>query len=76
MAIIESSFNSDKKRCQYNNCTNKLDLIPFTCRCGLVTCVKHKFYKDHNCTYDYVKMNKEKLEKDNPLVIKDKINKI
>ncbi len=65
-----------ENKCQYINCHKKLPLVPFKCKCGILTCAEHRFYKDHNCTYDYVKMGKEILEKNNPVVVKDKINKI
>lgn len=73
---INTTNTSSPNTCQFKSCPKKLPLIPFKCRCGLLTCSDHKFYKDHNCTFDYVKMNKEILEKNNPIVIKDKIDKI
>ena len=42
------------------------------CKCQNYYCYQHKFPEDHKCTYDYKSEQKEKLEKDLPLVVADK----
>lgn len=63
-----------KPRCLV--CNKKTSLIPFTCRCDPKAhfCSLHRL--DHNCTFDYKKEQQEKLVKENPLVVADKITGI
>jgi hypothetical protein len=43
-----------KKRCDF---CNKKSLILFNCKCGIHTCMKHKFPETHSCTYDFKSEN-------------------
>lgn len=54
-------------------CNKKIGLIPFTCRCdnNKKFCSIHRL--DHNCNYDYHKDQIKKIRKENPIIIKDKI---
>lgn len=57
--------------------TKKVGVIPFTCKCGFKNlCVKCRLPFDHKCTYDYKKEWKDTLEKQLPVVIADKLEKI
>jgi AN1-type zinc finger protein 4 len=56
-------------------CKKKL-LIEIDCRCGQTFCLKHRHPDSHNCTYDYKIEWKKKLEKENPVIITPKIEKI
>ena len=58
---------------QYCNvCEKKLKtILPMPCKCNNFFCYLHKH--DHNCKYDYLKRNKERLKKENPKVIPEKI---
>ncbi len=57
--------------------TKKVGLIPFTCKCDYKNlCTKCLLPFDHNCNYDYKKEWKAKLEKQLPIVVADKLNKI
>ena len=47
-----------------------LEMITSKCKCNKNFCNKHKFYLDHNCSYNYkldapiiVKIEKNKVEK-------------
>ena len=62
-----------KQRCAMEGCKKKLGMIKFTCNCGLSFCTLHRLAESHNCTYDFQKEGKEKLEEKNPQIIKDKI---
>lgn len=63
-------------RCNYCN-TKKVGVIPFTCKCGFENlCTKCRLPFDHSCTFDFKKEGKITLEKQLPLIIADKLNKI
>lgn len=55
------------------NCQKKLGLLDLQlkCKCENVFCIKHRHFKNHNCTFDY-KKNQIKLDK----IIAEKIKKI
>jgi hypothetical protein len=42
----------------------------------MVVCIQCRYPDNHNCTFDFKNENKKKLEKDNPLVVGEKIQKI
>ena len=63
-----------KKRCF--NCNKKLGIIPFDCRCLNTFCTKCRLPSDHNCTYDFKSEGKDKLIKENPTIIADKVTVI
>lgn len=59
-------------------CKKKLNSLMsdlFTCKCGEIYCRdKHMF--NHNCSYNYHKDTKEKLEKNMPIVVSKKVIQI
>ena len=55
------------------NCNKKIKLIPFKCKCDNNYCLKCKDPLDHNCQFDFKKLNKEILEKKNPIIKPKKI---
>lgn len=55
---------------------NKRILIHFECKCNNFFCIKHRYPEVHNCNFNYIEHNKEKLKINNPLIIGSKINKI
>lgn len=59
-------------------CNKKTGLIKFNCRCDpdASFCPHHRYPEQHKCTYDYFGENKKQLEKNNPLVVSNKIIKI
>ncbi len=56
-------------------CNKRLALLPFKCKCGVVTCVKHK-WPEHECTFDYRAEGLERLKKDNPRIASEKLVRI
>ncbi len=46
--------SNKKKKCAV---CNKKCLILFNCKCGIHTCMKHKFPETHSCTYDFKSEN-------------------
>ncbi|CAH1738630.1 AN1-type zinc finger protein 4-like [Aphis gossypii] len=64
-----------KKRCA--QCNKKLTIsAQYTCRCGLLFCPVHRYSESHNCSYDYQKNGRNSIEKNNPLVVREKLPKI
>ena len=55
---------------------NKKSLIILQCRCGHKFCLKHRCPELHNCTFNYKKIGKEELEKNNPKIQKKKLETI
>lgn len=51
------------KRCQCDDCRNKLTLTSYPCRCGKYFCNSHRYSEDHKCTYDYKADAKKELLK-------------
>ena len=46
------------------------------CMCNQQFCIKCRVPEIHNCSFDYFKYSKDKLEKENPLIIAKKLDKI
>ncbi|MFT7797246.1 AN1-type zinc finger protein 6-like isoform X1 [Arapaima gigas] len=63
-----------KNRCFV--CRKKIGLTGFDCRCGNVFCSIHRYTDMHSCTFDYKAEAAEKIRKENPVVIAEKIHKI
>jgi AN1-type zinc finger and ubiquitin domain-containing protein 1 len=63
--------------CSYCN-KKKVSLIPFTCKCNpeYKLCNKCRMPESHSCKYDFKTEQRKQLEKDNPVVIGMKIEKI
>ena len=70
----EQVSKKKSKRCK--ECNKKLSLIDYSCRCGNFYCSKHRLPELHNCKFDYKELGKEILDKNNPLVQKEKVIKI
>jgi hypothetical protein len=65
-------MTTQTQHCQ--ECNKKITLYGFTCKCGILTCDKHRH--NHKCNYDYYKSNVKFLEKNMHLVVSEKIAKI
>ena len=59
-------------------CNTKVGLLGFQCRCNKnkLFCSKHRYPNDHNCNFDFKEHAKKLLEKNNPIIISDKIDKL
>ncbi len=62
-----------KKRCA--KCNKKLGIVPFSCKCDNFFCAKCRMPEDHQCTFDWKKSYRDKLEKENPKIEADKVEK-
>lgn len=48
----------------------------FECRCGNIFCGVHRYSDVHSCSYNYKADAAEKIRKENPVVVGEKIQKI
>lgn len=68
---IEDIIEKPSSNLSCSFCSKKLKITSnYTCRCGNVFCVRHRFHDQHNCTFDYKTGAKAKLEAENPRVCK------
>jgi len=58
------------------SCRKKVGLLGFPCRCGATFCSLHRHAEKHACDFDFKTAGREKIAKNNPLVVAAKINKI
>ncbi|XP_069736135.1 AN1-type zinc finger protein 5-like isoform X3 [Phaenicophaeus curvirostris] len=57
--------------------TPKPEIEPgIECRCGNVFCGIHRYSDRHSCPYDYKAEAAEKIRRENPVVVAEKIQKI
>lgn len=56
------------------DCKKCTGIYALNCRCGGRYCVTH--LGRHDCKFDFLAENRIQLEKDNPLVIAEKLKKI
>ncbi|TEA31543.1 hypothetical protein DBR06_SOUSAS9110069, partial [Sousa chinensis] len=71
----EQSKSLEKSKQKKNRCfmcRKKVGLTGFECRCGNVYCGVHRYSDVHNCSYNY-KADAEKIRKENPVVVGEKI---
>ncbi|KAM8973954.1 AN1-type zinc finger protein 6-like isoform 2-T2 [Pelodytes ibericus] len=66
--------NLKRNRCFM--CRKKIGLTGFECRCGNVFCGTHRYSDVHSCSFDYKADAAEKIRKENPVVVGEKIQKI
>ncbi|NWY58010.1 ZFAN5 protein, partial [Chionis minor] len=75
----ESKAASEKPKQKKNRCftcRKKIGLTGFDCRCGNLFCAIHRYSDMHACPYDYKAEAAEKIRKENPIVIAEKIQKL
>ncbi|XP_060676684.1 AN1-type zinc finger protein 6-like [Hemiscyllium ocellatum] len=72
----EKSPEKNKKRNRCFLCKKKVGLTGFECRCGNLYCSVHRYSDMHNCCFDYKADAAEKLRKENPMVVGEKLQKI
>tara|TARA_Y100000389_G_scaffold80503_1_gene77163 strand:- start:1113 stop:1331 length:219 start_codon:yes stop_codon:yes gene_type:complete len=72
--MTSENTQPNKNRCE--KCNQKLKLIAIQtgiCRCGGLFCPLHIGSKEHNCTYNYLEESKNKIQKNNPIIIPQKV---
>lgn len=66
-----------KKQLRCDQCNRKLNISNnYTCRCGRLFCAQHRYSEVHNCSHDYKTEGRLILERQNPLVVAEKLRKI
>lgn len=64
-----------KPKC--DSCNKKIkSILPIKCKCNKYYCKIHKIPHDHNCSYNYLKENQEKLKKEHIEIKKLKVPEI
>ncbi|KAI5101228.1 AN1-type zinc finger protein 6 isoform 2, partial [Silurus meridionalis] len=64
------------KRNRCFTCRKKVGLTGFDCRCGNVFCGVHRYTDVHNCNFNYKADAAEKIRKENPVIVGEKVAKI
>jgi hypothetical protein len=54
-------------------CRKKVGMLGFRCRCEGTFCSVHRYSDKHECGFDYKTAAREKIAKNNPTVVADKI---
>lgn len=68
-------LKSKKLRCA--QCNRKLGVIMIMkCHCEKIFCAQHRYAEAHNCSFDFKLEGKKILERENPLVVAQKLPKI
>jgi len=75
-AVAESSAAKQPKPNRCWNCSKRVGLTGFKCRCGYVFCGEHRYSDKHGCTFDYKSAQKQAVAKANPVVVASKMDKI
>ncbi|KGL86741.1 AN1-type zinc finger protein 5 [Charadrius vociferus] len=71
-----ASEKTKQKKNRCFTCRKKIGLTGFDCRCGNLFCAIHRYSDMHACPYDYKAEAAEKIRKENPIVIAEKIQKL
>lgn len=69
----DNQIPKNKNICWVKGCKKKLGLNGFECKCGTITCSAHRYPFEHSCPIDYKQIARDKIKKNNPVVIADKI---
>lgn len=62
--------------CSFINCTKKIKLTDFACKCEKYYCKYHKDPLNHNCSYDYKETNKKQKKIDDLICKAVKVQKL
>ncbi|NXL97054.1 ZFAN5 protein, partial [Tyrannus savana] len=79
LCTTEGKATAEKPKPKKNRCftcRKKIGLTGFDCRCGNLFCAIHRYSDMHACPYDYKAEAAEKIRKENPIVIAEKIQKL
>ena len=64
---------TDKSKCW--DCQKKAGPLGFECKCGFIFCKAHRLPENHKCGFDFAQAGKRLLEKLNPVVKHQKLEK-
>lgn len=71
---FETSLKKTSVKCF--TCHKKIGLTGFTCKCGNIFCGTHRYAEAHDCTYDHKSAERTVLERDNPLIQGNKLQRL
>jgi hypothetical protein len=71
---IKKENKREKIRCAV--CNRKISMTYIECRCGGKYCGRHRYANEHACAHNYKRDRDEKIRKENPIVKKQKLEKI
>ncbi len=72
--VEEPAKKVDPSKCYH--CCKKIGIRGFKCKCTYFFCKKHRLPESHSCDFDYAKDGKRKLQRLNPKLQSEKIEKI
>nr|XP_057929616.1 AN1-type zinc finger protein 5 [Doryrhamphus excisus] len=72
----EQTPDKNKKKNRCFSCRKKVGLTGFDCRCGNLFCAIHRYSDKHDCPYDYRSAAADRIRKENPIVVAEKIQKL
>jgi hypothetical protein len=73
-STMNTPNKSMKKKCDF--CNKKLKMIHFTCKCNQKFCILHQNPHSHICSFDNKTFQQNKIKKDNPQTVHQKVVKI
>ncbi|KAL1816639.1 hypothetical protein ACET3Z_019213 [Daucus carota] len=83
LAPCESSSSNQDSEVKVNvgpnrccSCRKRVGLTGFSCRCGNLYCADHRYPEKHECSFDYRAAEKDAIRKANPVVKREKLDKI
>ncbi|KAK1629335.1 hypothetical protein QYE76_003650 [Lolium multiflorum] len=71
VASMKQPTPATTNRCA--TCRKKVGMLGFRCRCEGTFCSVHRYSDKHDCGFDYKTAAREKIAKNNPTVVADKI---
>lgn len=74
LMAVAGEKRSSPNRC--SSCRKRVGLTGFKCKCGDIFCSLHRYSENHDCSFDYKAAGRRDIEKANPLVKAEKIQKI
>lgn len=76
--LVDERIVSEVKRVvsRCSGCRKKVGLAGFRCRCGELFCADHRYSDRHDCGYDYKKVGREAIARENPVIRAAKIVKV
>eukprot|EP00210_Caulerpa_lentillifera_P001575 g1513.t1 len=73
-AAVPSMPKTRRIRCA--ECSKKVGLNGFKCRCGRIFCGEHRHAEGHKCDYDHKGTEREYLARQNPVVQGEKLDRL
>ena len=74
--IVPDEGKSNERPGRCGSCQKRVGLTGFKCRCGSTFCAVHRYSDKHDCKFDYRGAAREAINKANPVVKAEKLDKI